>query len=127
MFQPPPLLTHTPPPGLHVTDADTGAHVLSCTALPPEVLPGLRPVMGRLLALAAAGALPEVTDGRVSAGPVDLRAFLALPRTQLLVGGPGLTCPCLPPIPTCIWPHSGCCSPHSSAPGCVLERCYPTP
>jgi hypothetical protein len=68
--------------GFDAADATTGEHVLSVLPLPRAAFASLRPFADRALDLFRAGALPLLTDGRVSAGPVDLVAFLAQRHAQ---------------------------------------------
>ncbi|DBA75057.1 TPA: hypothetical protein ACH3X1_010392 [Trebouxia sp. C0004] len=63
--------------GLDVYDAGCGEHVLWACALPTFALSAATPFICRGLQLFQEGKLPVCTDGRLSAGPLDLPAFLA--------------------------------------------------
>ncbi|KAL3133730.1 hypothetical protein ABBQ32_008220 [Trebouxia sp. C0010 RCD-2024] len=63
--------------GLDVYDAGSGEHVLWACALPESALLALQPFICRGMQLFQEGKLPVCTDGRLSAGPLDLPAFLA--------------------------------------------------
>ena len=56
--------------------------MLTTTALPPAALHHAAPALLKALRLFQVGALPECADGRVSAGPIDLAAYLAQPQVQ---------------------------------------------
>ncbi|BDA46570.1 hypothetical protein COCOBI_09-0220 [Coccomyxa sp. Obi] len=68
--------------GLHAFDSGSGEHVLWATALPRVTFDCARPFVLRAVQLYREGRLPECTDGRVSAGPVDIAAFLAQPHIK---------------------------------------------
>ncbi|KAL3143278.1 hypothetical protein ABBQ38_002121 [Trebouxia sp. C0009 RCD-2024] len=63
--------------GLDVSDAGSGEHVLWACALPDSAILALQPFICRGMQLFQEGKLPLCTDGRLSAGPLDLPAFLA--------------------------------------------------
>ncbi|KAK9919052.1 hypothetical protein WJX75_009029 [Coccomyxa subellipsoidea] len=68
--------------GLDAHDSSSGEHVLWAAVLPSSALDLARPFVLRALQLYQEGRLPESTDGRLSAGPVDIAAFLAQPHIK---------------------------------------------
>ena len=67
-------------------DVSTGEHVLCTGCLSRDTLSLLAPFVEAALGLYHAGQLPLCTDGRASAGPVDLHAFLNQPSVKEQVG-----------------------------------------
>lgn len=68
--------------GLDAVDAATGEHILCTCALPSGALPALRAYVRAGMALYLQGKLPLLVDGRQSAGPLDLIAFMAQPGVR---------------------------------------------
>ncbi|KAK9846170.1 hypothetical protein WJX84_001720 [Apatococcus fuscideae] len=67
--------------GLQAWDAASGEHILSTSRVSSEAIAHCSPFILRALELFGAGMLPLVVDGRASAGPVDLKAFLGQVNT----------------------------------------------
>ncbi len=61
--------------------------MLATLLLSSEALEQLRPFVYAAMRLWVHERLPVMTDGRASAGPVDLAAYLAQPHAQQQVGG----------------------------------------
>ncbi|KAK9845126.1 hypothetical protein WJX74_010866 [Apatococcus lobatus] len=66
--------------GVHAWDASSGEHILSTIGLTSEVVASCGPFILRMLELFRAGLLPVNRDGRASAGPIDIKAFLGQPE-----------------------------------------------
>lgn len=70
------------PAGLKAYEGKTGQLVLQTHELPKGLLKQVQPFVTRGVELYRTRALPQVTDGRASGGPVDLAAHLAIPAVQ---------------------------------------------
>lgn len=70
------------PAGLKAYEGKTGQLVLQTHELPKGLLKQVQPFVTRGVELYHTRALPQVTDGRASGGPVDLAAHLAIPAVQ---------------------------------------------
>jgi hypothetical protein len=66
--------------GVDAVDSRNGQLALFTLAVPPETIRLAEPFVTVAIAAYYAGRLPELRDGRESAGPVDVAAFLAEPK-----------------------------------------------
>jgi hypothetical protein len=72
--------SHTLAAGLDAHDARTGELILFTAAIPPEQHRVALPFVHAAVQSYYAGRLPDLRDGRESAGPVDLPLFLSEPK-----------------------------------------------